>query len=225
MLDYPNNFDADVFPKARKIALTRTLAIWSLIAFFVIACLCGLLLWGVNSKRLSPILISVSEDAGRWTAISESGAKIREYPADIMMQESVVGKFAQMWFRITGNIVVDEATWTKCIGEKNDAAGECFLCCMSADMLYRKFEEDVLPVWRQMAASGEIMGLDPDSIVVSNVSASANKGGTWRIEAVLHSNKSGPKNIIAFVRTARAVGTRPMTLGFYVVNFNAYAIK
>jgi len=246
MLDYPNNFDTKIFPESRNIAMSRTFALWSLITFFIITALSGIILWTANSKELSPIMISISADTGEWSAImpaqgvhesfvtralrrvgllSKSGGDMREYSMEMMMQESVAGNFAKFWFTITDDKSINDAMWASCKGERNIENGKCFICCTSSDGLYNKFAKEILPDWRRRSESGETLTLASDTIIVSKASEVSNNGGMWRVDATLVSNKSADRKIVAFVSIARDFNARPMTLGFYVADFNAFVMK
>ena len=50
-------------------------------------------------------------------------------------------------------------------------------------------------------------------------------GGIWRVQASVWSNINASFDVVAFVRVARAAGKYPMTMGYYVTDFNAYRIK
>ena len=225
MLDYPNDFDTKVFPESRGVAMSRALAMWSLIAFFVIAVLCGIILWSAHSKRRLPVMISMNTGTGEWSAIIGSNAGAREISADVVMQESVASRFAKMWFAVANDSDANDVNWAKCGDAKGAGAGSaCFLCCMSSGELYQKFAEDVLPNWRARADSGETLHLVSDSIMVTKISATSKTGGLWRVGATLRSNRSGDRPIEAYIRIAREPNARPMTLNFYVSDFNAYLV-
>ena len=234
-MDYPNNFYTPVFPKSRKIALSRAVAVWSLIAFAVIAALCGLLLWAVHSTRQAPFLISINHATGEWKAVGEKTGPAPKVAGHAVMQESVVGNFAMRWFEISEAQRANEINWCKCerarctrpLAEDFTQTGGhmCFLCCKSDDSLYKTFSEEILPGLQSRFAAGEIWYLAEESLVISPVSRLSENGGTWRVSGILESNASGPKHIEAYVRISRSVGDYPLTLGYYVSDFNGYVVE
>lgn len=232
-MNYPNNFDTPVFPEARKIAFSRTMAVWTLIAFFVVAALCGLLLWSVHSKRLAPFLISIHPAMGEWTVVGENSGKARAVSATVVMQESVVGNFAQKWFDVSESERANASNWCKCERDScanpnardfSQAGGpRCYLCCMSGDSLFRVFNDSVLPEYRALAEMGQVWRLDDDSMVISPLPGLSDSGGLWHVAGKLESNVYDPISIEAFVRVARNEALYPLTMGYYVADFNAYA--
>ena len=228
-MDYPNNFDLPVFPVARKIAFSRSLAIWTLSVFFVIAVLCGFLLWSAHSSRVNPFLISINPDTGDWSVISEksTGTAATRTPTR-MMQESVVAKFAYRWFSILSAAPANEANWcacdaTSCSVDKN--ARGCTICCAADSGLFQRFVNNILPELRARANNGETISVIADSIQVFPESAISDDGGTFRVTFDMISNVSGRISVWAFARVARNMDQYPLTLGYYIADFNAYVIK
>ena len=97
-LDYPGNFNTPAFPAGKRIAVSRVMGIGILGTFFVITCVCGLLLWGVRSMRLDPFLISIDKITGSWTVIGRSVTLNRAVSITETVQQAVVGNFFQSWF-------------------------------------------------------------------------------------------------------------------------------
>ncbi|MCL2017249.1 MAG: hypothetical protein FWG80_00535 [Alphaproteobacteria bacterium] len=237
-MDYPNHFYTPVFPKSRGVAFSRSLAIWILITFFAIFALCGLLWWSAHSVRLAPFLISINQTTGEWKVVSEKTGNVRPMPGWSVMQEAVVGNFSRQWFEILGTERGNEANWCKCerrrcaqplASDINQYGGNmCFLCCRSGDRLYQMFADTVLLDRRARAADGEMWVLRNDHnfpLVIEPVSRLAEAGGLWRVFGTLESNKTGRKKIEAYVRVSRHLSDYPLTLGYYVVEFNAYQVE
>jgi hypothetical protein len=228
-MDYPNNFDTPVFPESRKIALSRFVAVWYFILIFIIVSLCGLLVWTVRSVRLSPFMISIDNVTGEWRVIGEKPKSDDPVSKGIAMQESVAWRFAMEWFEITGDAARNAANWCACEPQRcrmNEGA-TCFLCCTSDGRLYRRFTEEVVPLYRTRFESGETWNLcrDRDSFVISPLAGLSDHGGVWRMTAVLESNVRQPRNIEMYVHIQRNEGWYPLTLGYYVADFNWYAIN
>ncbi|MCL1785568.1 MAG: hypothetical protein FWG39_00250 [Alphaproteobacteria bacterium] len=220
-MDYPNNFDTPPFPESRKIALSRFAAVWYLVLFFVIASLCGLVVWTVHSVRLSPYIISIDNVTGEWRVISEKSKSDDAVSKEISMQESVVWRFATEWFRVTESAARNAANWCEC--EVASCAGTaCFICCASDALLYKSFSESVLPVYKDMAEGGETQRLRRDSITISPVSGPDGRGGMWRAQAVLEQSAGPDRNMEIYVRVQRNESVYPLTLGYYVADFNWY---
>lgn len=229
-MNYPNDFETDVFPGSRRLAVARTMAIWSCVAFFLIAVLCGLVIWTAQSLRMEPFIVSINSDTGEWAVISEDNSSAREYTAAHAMQEFAVGNFARRWFTISSIERENDARWCRC--DPSDclrSSGDegrlpCLICCSAGGELFGRFITDVLADYRARAAAGETWGLDEDSIHIWPISGVTENGGLWRLTAVVESNKTGGTRIEAFVRVARAKDYYPLSMGFYVSDFNAFVI-
>ncbi|MCL2331193.1 MAG: hypothetical protein FWC61_01475 [Proteobacteria bacterium] len=228
-MDYPNDFDTDIFPGSRRLAVARTMAIWSGIAFFLIVVLCGLVLWSAHNLRMNPFLISVNPASGEWTVITEDGTAADGYTATHAMQEYALGNFARRWFSISKEDAENDARWCRCEPSdcaRNTAAGRppCLICCAAGAELFRRFSTDVAADYRARAARGETWTLDEDSLEMHPDSDITLAGGLWHLSAVVESNKSGGIRIEAYARIARDPNNFPLSMGFYVADFNAYAM-
>jgi hypothetical protein len=82
----------------------------------------------------------------------------------------------------------------------------------------------VLPNYRARAAAGETWALDEDSLAISPVRDHGQSGGLWKVSAVVKSNKSGRIPIMGFAKVLRARNAYPLSMGFFVSDFNAYGI-
>jgi len=84
-LDYPNEFNIPVFPSWKSLALSRSVAIWISIVFFLIVCSCGFILLGLHLKSNYPFLISIDLFTNEWSVITHPGtnSKISGYSGKI----------------------------------------------------------------------------------------------------------------------------------------------
>jgi len=230
-MDYPNNFDLPVFPVARKIAFSRTMAVWTLVTFFVLAALAGFMVWSAQTTRISPFLITINPDTGDWATISEEGSVTDTddiITPSQMMQGSVVAKFAQRWFSVSAAAPANEANWCACDAascsvDKN--ARGCAICCASDSGLYQRFVNNIMPELQTRFTDGETISVIADSIQVYPESPASSDGGIFRATFDMISSVSGRISVWAFARVARNPELYPQTLGYYIADFNAYVIK
>jgi hypothetical protein len=237
-MDYPNGFDIPAFPDMRKLALARAFAVWSCVAFFAIVVLCGALLWASQSLRLNPFLISVNQSTGEWTAVGEddSGAGKLEYSENRAMQEFVIGNFVRRWFSISAAASENEIRWCRCdsrtecgtdrtIDQSGERKAPCLVCCASGDELFNRFVSEVLPDYKERAATGETWTLDEDSVEMTPLHKEIQNGGLWRVSAVVRSNKSGNIPVLGFAAVSRLRDRYPLSMGFFVSDFNGYSVS
>lgn len=231
--EYPGSFNTPAFPAGRRIAVSRAMGVGILTAFFVIACLCGLLMWGVRSMRLDPFLISTDNITGTWSVIGRSTWRGRAVSVYDTMQEAVAGNFFQSWFYISDSVADNNMVWSacpieECSGAESMTYGDrkCAISCAASADLYDKFIEDVMEGYHRRSSAGETWGVMTDTIQITPIGdIDAAKGGVWRVQATVWSNINAAFNVVAFVRIARSVGRYPMTMGYYVSDFNAYRIN
>ncbi len=229
-MDYPNNFDNPVFPTMRRLALSRILSVWTLVAFFIAVVLCGFLIWSYSSIRAVPYMISIDDSSIEWSAISEK-TKHREVPSYQVMQEYVVGNFARKWFAISGDKTENDSKWCRCSAEicnnydiNSDNKSKCDICCGSSPVLYATFVSDVLPDYTARSLNGETWVLDINSITITPESNVTESGGNWHLRAVLNSSISGSIKIEAYADIQKSGRDYPLTFGYYVADFNAYKV-
>ena len=231
--EYPGNFYTPAFPAGRRIAVSRAMGIGILSAFFVIICLCGLLLWGVRSMRLDPFLISIANVTGTWSVIGRSTWRGRAVPVTETMQEAVAGNFFQNWFYISDFVADNNSVWSscppeECSGGESMTYGDrrCAISCAASSELYDRFIEDVMEGYHRRSSAGETWGVMPDTMQIIPVGdIDAQKGGVWRVQATVWSNINASFDVVAFVRVARSIGRYPLTMGYYVTDFNAYRMN
>ena len=228
-MSYPDNFETPAFPAGKRIAISRAMAIWTLVMCLVIVFLCGILIWSARSERLVPFLISVNNNTGEWAIVGKHDGIIKA-PVAQTMQESVVVRFMQDWFRISGSAAANNNTWKKC--ERNDCSTEsslisgarpCAIYCLAGEDLFSRFVNSVLPNYELQFESGDAWELNKDNILVSPIGKISEMGGTWHVTATV-STTTGDMAIRAFVKVARNNANYPQTIGFYIADFNAYRI-
>jgi len=204
-----------------------------MVAFFVTICLCGLLIWAGRSIMVEPLLVSINRTSGQWSVINRSVSVPSEYSRQYMMQESVVGNFFQNWFLISDDANENDAVWRadcaahECTGAETMAydGHECALACGAGADLYKKFVSDVMPDYHLRATAGETWHVDVDTIQANPVIPDYENGGeTWMVRATVISNVNYAFDVVAFVRLGRMANMYPMTMGYYVADFNAYRI-
>ena len=230
MLNYPSDFETPAFPAGGRIARTRVFGIGIMTAFFLIACVCGLLVWGAHSVRRAPFLISIDAVSGSWTVINRSVARHPHISVTQTVQESVAANFFRNWFFISDIMDVNVDAWRACERENCTGAeiisyggGRCALSCGAGEDLYTRFTDDVMPVYKLRADAGETWNVMVDTVRISDVNYT-DAGGTWIVRGSVWSKISDRFDVIAFVRIGRDVARFPMTLGYYVTDFNAYRV-
>lgn len=231
--EYPGNFHTQAFPAGRRIAVSRAMGIGILSAFFLVLCVCGLLLWGVRSMRLDPFLISTDNITGVWNVIGRSATYRRTASIYDTMQEAVAGNFFQNWFFISDVADENDAVWRQCPADTCSGAEimtygdrRCAISCGSASNLYETFIKDVMPTYHLRGTAGETWAVIVDTMQITKVGKiDASRGGIWRVTATVWSNINAAFDVVAFVHVARNVGRYPMSLGYYVSDFNAYRLN
>lgn len=235
-MDYPNDFDTATFPAGKGIALSRGVAVRISIVFFLILCACGFVLFFTHFKSNYPFLITSDPFTNEWSVITYPGKHKQETIAQYqIIQEKLVSDFVKNWFTISGNVKENEMRWQECSVDEcassqqyNPNNQECTLFCMSDKKIFETFTEKVLPEYtaRMEQASEqwnvERRGYPMIVLVPQNVTEN---GSLWQVRVQIHSSISGYFNVIAFVKVARSKELYPVTLGYYIKDFNAYRIK
>ena len=230
-MDYPDNFETPAFPAGKRIAVSRLMAIWTLIASLLVVFLCGILLWSARSSRLVPFLISANNDSGGWSVLGKS-SNVLEYSPHQTIQESIVVKFIQDWFKISFNNDENTAAWHMC--NRTDCSGtnlvindfpSCVIYCAVGDAVYSHFSGYILPDYVARAEHGEVWQVDKESIVVTPVGKISDMTGSWEARANIYSNVNGGFTVRAFVKIARNQNHYLQNMGFYIADFNAYRMN
>ncbi len=227
-MDYPNGFETPAFPAGKRIAVSRALSVWIGISFFLIVCLCGLLIWVQRSVRVHPFLVSINDLTGQWEIVGHSHTRIKSISAIRTLQESVIGKFLENWYRISDDRDENLAVWqscdraTQCTGY---GTAFCALYCVAGAAVYDGFIQHIVPDYQTRIANGEQWALNMSSLNIVPVGTFNATGGMWQVSARLESSVSGDINIVGYARVARDVSSYPQTMGYYVVDYNAYKVN
>lgn len=223
-MNYPDNFETPAFPAGARIAVSRVAAIWVSVVFLLVLFVCGVLVWSTRSQRVHPFLVAVNETPNEWRIVGHDHGK-RTLTYVRALQESVVGKFTELRFHISGDERTNDMMWTPCDVATDCATsgtGRCRLFCAGGEDVFSKFHDYVLPDYRARADAGERWSVDMETIRISPVGQIQENGGVWRVRVTIISNLTAPINVIAYARVARDIKKYPRTLGYYVMDFNAY---
>ena len=233
LLKYPDDFNTPAFPAGKFVAVSRFMATVVMVIFFLVICLCGIIIWVKRTQSVTPFLISFNPNGERWTVV-EYDNHSSEIPAYYVLQESLLDKFARDWFTIYDNIQLNQANWSKecarnsseCRETSVDSVDTCAIYCACSDSVYTNFEKVVLPVYS---------GLEVDSAAVWTVKNVSIKplysmksitkyGGMWRLDISVQTN-TGPLYFTGFAQVRYDREIYPRTMGYYVSDFNTYRMN
>ena len=99
---YPDDFDTSAFVAGKRIALSRTGAVWVMVSFFLVIACCVALPWLQKNMRINPFVIHVNGPRGMWHLIGHDTMEL-DIPYYQSIQRAVVGVFTQKWFTISGD--------------------------------------------------------------------------------------------------------------------------
>ena len=227
ILKYPDNFDTPTFPAGPRIALSRVMAIAIMVVFALIIVAGGMILWASRSQQIHPFLVSIDDVTGAWTVVGHDHGE-RSISANRAMQESVIAKFTQNWYTISTIQSENEDIWygfadrAECNADNRPNNAQIF--CNAGDELYNYFIYNIVPEYQERIAAGETWSVDVDNIYLNETADVTDNGGTWRILTQIDSGVYGPIQVMAYIKLGRDMGNYPNTLGFYVMDFNAYNI-
>ncbi|MBQ4070693.1 MAG: hypothetical protein IJD52_05000 [Alphaproteobacteria bacterium] len=231
-MDYPDDFNTPTFPAGRRIAVSRVMGICIMVVFFLIVCTCGLLLWTQRSVKVHPFLIDTNEITGAWNIVGHGHLHDSTISATRTLQESVLIDFMQKWFQLSDSATVNELVWQSCdlseCGDENRVgmdADRCSLFCNVGGELFMTFIETVVPNYQARYANGETMSLDFSTLQITPLGEIGTDGGIWQIQAVVHSNLSGPVQFLAYAHVMSDRQNHPNTMGYYIADFNAYKVN
>lgn len=228
-MDYPNDFNIPSFPAGKTIALTRAIAIWILIVFFLIVSACGLILFYHKAKTNYPFLISVDPFTDDWTVIAYPHETQKPKEQYEIIQEKLVNDFVINWFTISSNQQINESRWKKCsvaecadLRQFNPTNIDCAVSCKSSDVLFQEFSKKVLPQYMAMIErAGETWDIKKNILPIM-VSENASK---WQVHITIKSKTMGIFNVLAFIDIERDINLYPATFGYYVTQFNSYRVE
>jgi len=231
-LDYPNDFDTATFPAGKGIALSRRLAIYISVIFFFVLCACGFVIFFTRLKTSSPFLISVDQITNEWTLVAYPGKNTKDSVEQYeIIQEKLVADYVTNWFTISHDNIENGMRWAQCstsdcsLPEQFNPNNKKYaLCCASDPELFEQFKQKVLSEYmarvQQASEQWTVEKLDilPEYVVQN--------GGLWRVYLKIHSNVNGYFDVLTFVEINRSsTDLYPVTLGYYVKDFNAYRIN
>lgn len=224
MLKYPDNFNTPTFPAGPRIAVARVMAIATMVVFALIIAIGGMIFWASQSQNIHPFLVTIDEITGAWQVVGHDHGE-RTISTNRAMQESVIADFTKNWYAISENQSENDDMWygfakrTECHADNRPSRAQIF--CATGEDLYNYFTATIIPDYLERIAAGETWSVDVNNIYLNEVSVNDN-GGTWRILTQIDSNISTPIQVMAYITLGRDMGAYPNTLGFYVVDFNAY---
>lgn len=225
MLKYPDNFNTPTFPAGPRIALSRVMAIGIMVVFALIIAVGGMIFWASRSQQIHPFLVSIDEVTGAWSVVGHNHGE-RTISTNRAMQESVIAEFTKNWFSVSLNQSENDDMWygfaekAECNADNRPTNAQIF--CASGEELYNYFIYTIVPEYQERIAAGETWSVDVDNIYLNETADVTDNGGTWRILTQVDSSKSGPMSVMAYITLGRDMEKHPQTLGFYVVDFNAY---
>lgn len=226
-MNYPDDFNVPTFTAGKSIAVSRAAGIGIMSGFLIILFLCGLLVWTIRSVRVEPYILTTGGINDEWQIIAPGANKpIIEMTGTQVVQESLVWKFVQNWFSVSGDGDANAQMWdTSCQRTDCDtyeAGTSCKLFCASSDDLFRRFREDVLPTYQEMYSQKEYWTPIVDSIRINPVGRVNDAGGTWRVEMSVATSGGEKISILAYAKVAQSKKYHPSTMGYYIADFNAY---
>lgn len=230
-MEFPDDFNTPTFPAGPHLMTTRVVSVATMVVFFLIVCVCGLLLWTQRSVHVHPFLVSVNPITGQWDIVGHNHGTVREVSTTQTLQESVLGQFVQHWFAVSSDADENAAQWASdCSFEKYCGANsrnrigdnQCALYCLSASALYETFINSVVPDYSARVASGETLYADMSTLQLLPLEPVSENGGNWQIRVTVYSNLSDAINILAYAQVGYNSASYPQTLGYYVSDFNAY---
>ena len=230
---YPDDFDTSAFVAGRRIALSRIAAIWVMVALFLVVATCIALPLIQRRMRISPFIIHVDGAHGEWNLVGYDAPEI-DIPYYASVQRALVGIFTEKWFTISGDKNLNESNWAGC-NRTNicsqtvpntfwNGAG-CDLYCISGTDMYQNFTNNVLPSYQSRLEFGERWYVDMSNITIQPNGRITKSGGSWVVNARVHSNLNDDFDIIAYIKVAYDIARYPATLGYYVTKFNSYRIQ
>lgn len=231
-MNYPDDFNTRTFPAGKSIAISRAMGVGIMVAFFIIVCLCGLILWTMRSTRIEPFILATGGVNDQWRIImAGNNTPTTKMTGAQVFQQSLIWHFTQNWFSISQKPTTNADVWnTEC--EYDDCASgigdskHCAIYCATSDDLFRRFTANVLPQYRILESSGATWMVVPESMRIEPVGAVSDDRGTWRIRlTVLMDGGNRAMDVVAYARVERNSKYFPATRGYFVADFNAYRVS
>lgn len=232
-MQYPDGFDTPVFPAGKTLAVSRAMSIGTMVVFFLIVCMCAILLWAKKSVQVHPFLISINDITGRWDVVGHRHGDYISMTTDRTLQEAVLGNFVRTWFSVTEDAEYNSDVWAQCEQEtecnpnhKRYVGNEkCVLYCISSPDVYDTFISAVVPIHQEHFNQNDFWRPDMSLTQFSPIGEVTENGGMWQIRATIFSNLSAPIEILAYAQINKEPDMYPKTMGYYVTDFNAYKIN
>ena len=198
--------------------------------FLIVIFLCGILVWTIRSVRVEPYILTTNGVNDQWQIIKPGQERPTiEMTGNQAIQQSLVWKFVQDWFTISNDAYINTEIWnTSCTikdCDASDGSNPCKLFCETNDKLFTHFKEDILPTYKARFDSGEYWMPIAKSIRITPVGTVNSSGGTWRIQMSVITNNNATMNIMAYAKVAKSPTSYLKTMGYYIVDFNAYRIN
>lgn len=231
-MKYPDDFNTPAFPEGKFVAVSRFMGTAVSCIFFLIVCLCGIILWVKRTQDVSPFLVSINPNGERWTVVANDNHKT-EIPAYYVLQESMLNRFVRDWFTVSADANLNAARWKKCEHESEECTGNirsdgntCAIYCMSDTNVWDSFENVVKPVFNELSTrDGDVWTVKSVSVKpVDSVASVTQGGGFWKLEVVVQTN-NGDILFTGFARTNYDEQTYPKTMGYYVSDFNTFRMN
>ena len=218
------------FPAGKTIALTRAVAIWILIVFFLIVSVCGLILLCHKMKTNYPFLVSIDPFTDDWNVITYLNETQKPKQQFEIIQEKLVNDYVIDWFTISSDNTINNSRWKKCSTAEcadsrqfNPTNVDCSISCKSSELLFKEFSEKVLPQYRAMIErTGETWGNIKKNILPIKVTENSSK---WQVHLTIQSKTQKTFNVLAFIDIERDVESYPASFGYYVKQFNSYRVE
>ena len=228
-MKYPDDFNTPAFPAGKFVAVSRFMATAVMVIFFLIVCLCGIILWVKKTQDVSPFLISFQPNGERWTMVAYNNHK-KEIPAYYVVQESLVYNFARNWFTISTNPKDNQQNWANCsqtpevCTETTGRLDSCTIFCNCDHKVFDSFEKVVLPTYNSFGKGV--------SWVVKNISVAplysaesiAKTYGIWKLN-VLVDTGMGTATFVGYAHVKQDEHNYPKTMGYYISDFNTYRMN
>lgn len=230
-MDYPNDFDTPTFPAGKSIALSRTVAIYISVCFFLIIAGCCFLMYFTRLRQNYPFLISVDPFTDDWNVVAYPNKNaVNTVNQTQIIQEKLVNDFVTNWFTISKNKKINDARWADCTVEDcsqpqqfNPNNIQCAIYCSASDALYKQFRTKIIPEYQaRIKQRSEQWTVEKIDIRPSYV---GEPGGLWQVFASIKSTVNKTFNVLAFVTIARSDDLYPANMGYYVQDFNSYRMQ
>lgn len=229
-MDYPEDFDTSAFPAGRRIALSRTVGIWTAVSLFLVVCCCVAIPWLLKLRTLDPFVIYVDAPVGEWRLVGRSDTK-RSLSYYDTVQRALIGVFVENWFTIDSDSYTNDENWASCnrakvcdtqVPTSNLGGTACGIYCLTDEEVYQNFKTGVVPIYQAISDTGEVWDVNTKKLMITPSGTVSATGGVWMVRGHILSNRIGGFDIVAYVTVKRDTEKYPQTLGFYVSDFKAY---